>query len=672
MYKKISFVVATTLFANFASANQTYELGQIDVLGAKDSKFKSNVVYSEDMVLEEKNTVLDALNSVSGINVKNSGGRNEQTVTMRGMSPRHFPVFIDGIPVAVAYDGYVDFSRFTTFDLSQIQVSKGLSSPLLGANTFAGAINLVTKKPTKEFEGTASAGIFSGNGKKTYLNLGTNQGKYYVQASGSFMDRDNYPMSKDFKETSFTNKGITTTQDNDKRVESFSEDKKINLKVGYTPNDTDEYAINYINQKADKGVPYTTKPTISGGKDDRRYWDWDYWNKESVYFLSNTDFKYAYLKSRIFYDKFKNQLSTYKDNKYNQLDSNYAGWYDDNTKGISLEVGQYDTQRNSIKLALHAKKDTHNENDGTTNTEYLMKINTYSFGVEDTFRFTDNFRVIAGASWDKDDVKRADNTRYDASKTSGVASIKEFENNSSTAFNPMIKFEYDIDDTLGVYAGVSEKSRFASIKDRYSYRMNKTIPNPELKPEKTINYELGVNKTFDNQGVKAVLFYADMKDFIMTKKVANPFGAGTIDQNNNLGEVRQKGFELEYFYAFDSGLTFDANYTRLLLEDKEDKENVTNAPKDKVSLSLSYELLKDLTTNVNMQYASKMHSSNLKNETFKDVGGSSIWNAKVAYDITKSLTVDLGASNIFDKNYDLDYGYPEAGRVVYSNLTYKF
>ena len=67
-----------------------------------------------------------------------------------------------------------------------------------------------------------------------------------------------------------------------------------------------------------------------------------------------------------------------------------------------------------------------------------------------------------------------------------------------------------------------------------------------------------------------------------------------------------------------------------------------------------------------------MHSSNLKNETFKDVGGSSIWNAKVAYDITKSLTVDLGASNIFDKNYDLDYGYPEAGRVVYSNLTYKF
>ena len=73
MYKKISFVVATTLFANFASANQTYELGQIDVLSEKDTKFKSNVVYSEDMVLEEKNTVLDALNSVSGINVKNSG-----------------------------------------------------------------------------------------------------------------------------------------------------------------------------------------------------------------------------------------------------------------------------------------------------------------------------------------------------------------------------------------------------------------------------------------------------------------------------------------------------------------------------------------------------------------------------------------------------------------------
>ena len=117
MYKKISFVVATTLFANFASANQTYELGQIDVLGAKDSKFKSNVVYSEDMVLEEKNTVQEALNTVSGLNAYGYGTRGEKAISIRGFSARHSPVFIDGIPVNVPSEGYIDFSNFNTFEL---------------------------------------------------------------------------------------------------------------------------------------------------------------------------------------------------------------------------------------------------------------------------------------------------------------------------------------------------------------------------------------------------------------------------------------------------------------------------------------------------------------------------------------------------------------------------
>ena len=107
--------------------------------------------------------------------------------------------------------------------LSQIEVSKGLTSPLLGANNFAGAINLVTKKPTKELEGTISSGIFTGGGKKSYINLGSNQGKYYVQASGSYLERDNYPLSNDFTPTSL--------QSGDKRVQSDTLDKKINLKL---------------------------------------------------------------------------------------------------------------------------------------------------------------------------------------------------------------------------------------------------------------------------------------------------------------------------------------------------------------------------------------------------------------------------------------------------------
>lgn len=403
MKKIISTTIISSLFVSSMYA-ETFELGKIDVTDSYngDEKFNSNVIYSEDMQNSEKKTILEALDTVSGISIYNSGARNEQMINVRGFDVKHAPLYIDGIPIAVAYDGYVDFSRFTTFDLSQIEVSKGLTSPLLGANNFAGAINLVTKKPTKELEGTISSGIFTGGGKKSYINLGSNQGKYYVQASGSYLERDNYPLSNDFTPTSL--------QSGDKRVQSDTLDKKINLKFGYTPNDTDEYAINYINQKADKGVP----PTIYAS-DSPKYWDWNYWDKESFYFLSKTDFRNLYLKTRLFYDKFKNSLSIYNDDTYSTYSFGGVGnpsWYDDDTKGVSVELGQLDSGNNNVKVALHAKEDTHTEGGAKQAQNYEMSVYTYSFGLEDTYKFNNKTRLIFGASYDKDDVSRADNTNY--------------------------------------------------------------------------------------------------------------------------------------------------------------------------------------------------------------------------------------------------------------------
>ncbi|WP_051488670.1 TonB-dependent receptor plug domain-containing protein [Aliarcobacter lanthieri] len=665
MTKKLSFVLATTLFSCTLLASETTYLGEVNIIAGdnSDSKFKSNQISSEDMQLQEKNTVVDALNTISGINIYGYGARGEQTISIRGFSARHAPIFIDGIAINVPSEGYVDLSNYTTFNLEKIQVSKGLTSTLLGVNTFAGAINLVTKKPTKEFEGTISAGAFSGEGRKAYLNLGTNQGKYYIQASGSYIDKDYYPMSSNFNSNS--------NQNNDRRVNSYKTDKNINLKVGYTPNDTDEYAINYINQKTDKGMPYDIYYDAATHKGGSPFRKWDYSDKESFYFLSNTNFDLGYLKSRVFYDKYEDNMLFFTDKSFTTLDGNPTP-YDATTRGISLELGQYDTQRNSLKLALHAKQDKQKDND--SGKTYVKKMDYLSIGVEDTFKITDDFRVIAGISYDKDKVKEANNK-----KTSKVYG-DEFEHTSSDSFNPMIKVEYDIDETFGLYAGVAKKTRFASLKERYSYRFGKAIPNPELDPEQTINYEIGANKIFENQGIKSVLFYSDVKDYIQERIVNNPDFDSTkpignknpkeVNQNYNIGKVKHMGYELEYFYSFDETLDFDANYTRLLAEDKDKKQDITDAPKHKIALGVTYRPIKGLTTNVNMQYSSSRHTDS--NDRNKDISGAAIWNAKIAYELVKGLTLDVGASNIFDKNYEYTYGYPEAGRVIYSNLTYKF
>ena len=646
---------------------EIFKLGKIEVLGSTEEiKINSHIVTSDDLNKYEKKTLLEALDMVPGINIYNSGGRNEGKINVRGFNSRYVPLFIDGIPIAVAYDGQVNFSRFTTFDLSEIEISKGLTSPLLGANTFAGAINLVTKRPTKKFEGIISLGTFTGDGKKAYMNFGTNQELYYVQASSSFLSRNNYPLSDAFQ--------ATPLQQGDTREQSDTEDKKLNFKIGYTPNETDEYVINYMNQKADQGIPAVVFPS-----ERPRFWDWNYWDKESIYFLSKTNFKSFYFKTRLFHDNFKNNLSRYTDNTYSVRKGN-PSWYDDNTKGISLEFGQLNSEKNTIKVALHAKKDTHIEGEITVPVEYEMNVNTYSIGIENTLQLTKSTTIVIGASFDKDDVTRADNSEFGstgnygsssgATDISGFGTLQEFKHAKAEAFNPILKIKHDINEGFKIYGGVAKKTRMPSLKDRYSFRLGMFIPNENLKEEEIINYEVGIQKYFNNSYVKGSVFYADVDDFIQSTFVNVWLGEDQQRQLQNIGEVTQKGLELEYALFLDNGLDFNANYTRLLIEDKDKLVKITNVPKDKVVLALSYEVMTNLITNFNMHYSSSQKTQ--EKFPFKETGSMVVWNVKIIYDITKQASFDFGVINMFDKNFQFDYGYPEAGRTFFTNLTYNF
>jgi len=116
---------------------RSFELGEVVVTAANPADSLS-AVYADDMANYNRTTVGEALNMLPGIHLANIGARNESVVYLRGFNLRQTPVFIDGVPVYVPYDGYVDMGRFTTFDLAKIQVSKGFASILYGANTMGG------------------------------------------------------------------------------------------------------------------------------------------------------------------------------------------------------------------------------------------------------------------------------------------------------------------------------------------------------------------------------------------------------------------------------------------------------------------------------------------------------------------------------------------------------
>lgn len=166
-----------------------FQLGEITVLG---EKLRDSLTSLSADRIESFNSVevSRALNLLPGIALASVGPRNESVVYVRGFDLRQVPVFIDGIPVYVPYDGYVDLGRFTTFDLAAIHVDKGFSSVLYGPNTMGGAINLISRRPISKVAINGRAGILSGDGYRLNLNVGSNLKKFYLQAGLSQLKKN--------------------------------------------------------------------------------------------------------------------------------------------------------------------------------------------------------------------------------------------------------------------------------------------------------------------------------------------------------------------------------------------------------------------------------------------------------------------------------------------------
>ncbi|MFV0436736.1 MAG: TonB-dependent receptor plug domain-containing protein, partial [Desulfopila sp.] len=625
-----------------------FTLGQIEVTGKADVQKNITIekITREEMREFDRNTLGDAATLLPGVTSSMSGARNEQTLYIRGLDIKHVPIYLDGIPIYVPYDGYPDLSRFTTFDLSEVVVSKGFSSVLYGPNTMGGAINMVSRRPEKAFEGGAGAGVNSDGTYSVYTNIGTNQQTWYLQAGASYLDSEYYSLSDNFNRTRTENGGH--------RENSYHRDGKVSFKVGFTPNEDDEYAFSYSYQHGQKGTP----PYAGTSESQRaRYWQWPYWDKESYYFTSKTTFtEVGYLKSRFFYDSFKNSLSSFDDDTYKTMNRGYAfkSKYDDYTDGGSIEVGTPLIPSNLVKFAIHFKQDVHRErNDGKPNQRFEDWV--WSLGLEDTITLTDKLYAIAGVSYDAVDTKEAEDV-----DSSGK--IVDFPQDRTGHFNPQIGLFYSPSETNTLHASVAMKTRLPSIKDKYSYRLGNAIPNPDLDPERSVNYEIGYeDKHWQDIRWQITAFYNDVTDYVQMVEVANPNDPGkTIDQNQNIGKVDLYGLELEGLSYLTSSLLVGGNYTYIKAHNRSDSNKLTDVPKHKIFAYLQYTPTDSLSAQVDVEYNSKRYSAT---DGSRVAGDFTVTNVKLGYNFNRGFVAEAGIKNLFDENYAIDEGYPEAGRT---------
>lgn len=637
------------------SISRVYTLGEVSVNAInKSSRFQQ--VDMQQLQLFNREDLSSALKLLPGLNISNVGGRNEAMLYLRGFDLRQVPIYADGVPIYVPYDGYIDLSRFTTYDLSKISVSKGFTSILYGSNTLGGAVNLISRKPVRQFEIDGQSGVkFSNSGVNGYhssLNVGGKYDKFYYLANISYLKKDFMSLSDDFVARKGENGG--------RRDHSESEDFKTNLKIGYTPNATDEYSINYIIQRSEKGVP--TYCGLNTASSSYKYWEYPDWDKSSLYFISKTALSPStYLKTNVFYDKFYNKLSAYDDSTYTsqKKSSSFVSIYDDYTLGGSAELSTDMFPENTLRFALHEKYDVHNEhNVGEINKHFAD--NTLSLGVEDTYRIMNQLNVVAGLSFNTRSSVKADSVVTSTSNT-------QFISNTSSNFNYQLGLVYNLTKNQQFTLSASHKSRFPTLKDRYSYKMGKAIPNPALKAEYSWNFELNYAATLgDKLQVEAAAFLNKLQDAIQSVTIGT-----NLTQMQNTGKATFKGFELQAGWApvraFNAGLSYS------YIERKNDSNPAilfTDVPKHKL---FSYAQFNVLDGRGYFQLNGEYNSRRISTSDGKYIAGAyCLFNAKLHADLLKPLALEFSVNNLLDKNYAITEGYPEEGRTFQFLIRYKF
>lgn len=629
-----------------AGTARVFSLGEVRVLGRRGID-SINTALSSRIEAFNRLDVGRALNLLPGVTLSSVGARNETMVYVRGFDLRQVPVFIDGIPVYVPYDGYVDLGRFTTFDLAEISVAKGFSSVTYGPNTLGGAINLVSRRPQKKLEFDGRAGLLSGQGSRLNLNIGSNLGRFYVQGSASQLKQQTYPLSADF--------APQPQEDGGNRENAYRTDRKYSLKVGYTPNATDEYTVSYINQHGTKGTP----PYVGGDtRQVARFWQWPYWDKESLYFISRTALTTtSYLKVRLFYDTFKNLLSAFDNNTYTTQTrgSSFNSYYNDDTKGGSLEYGNRLTGRHNLKASFHYKQDRHRENNlGEPVRTFIDQ--TLSIGIEDVYQLTSRLAFVPGISYNSRQSLRAEN--YEST----TKTITPFSGNSSDALNVQAGLFYNPATQRQLSLTVARKTRFATVKDRYSYRMGAAIPNPDLKAESALHLETAYADQIGRLvSVQASTFYSRLTDAIQQVNNVQP----GVYQFQNTGRADFYGGDVSINVPVSAAFKAGVQYSYIHRQNLSNPDlKFVDVPDNKLFVYAQAYMLRRISLIGNVEYDSDRYSTSYGTQA----AGFMVANAKASARLYRYISLEGGINNLFDRNYALAEGFPEPGRNFFVNL----
>ncbi|WP_321835961.1 TonB-dependent siderophore receptor [Pseudomonas kulmbachensis] len=633
------------------------------VLTPRETPQSISVVTRQAMDDFGLNSIDDVMRHTPGITVATYDS-DRTSYYSRGFAIKNFQY--DGIPILQDPQYSAGHTLTDTAIYDRVEILKGATGLLTGAGGPGGTINMVRKKPTREFKAHIDVGAGSWDNYRSEIDVSgplTESGNVRGRAVAAYQDKHSF--MDHYKRDSEVYYGILEVD--------LTPDTLLTLGADYQDNNPTgsswSGSASLFNSKGDR---ISTPRSFNNGA------KWSSWKQYTRTVFSTLEHNFD--NGWVVKGQYNHQINGYNAPLGALLDPDattglakmlarkYTGEYVSDS-GDLFATGPFSLLGREHELVIGGSvskshwtgKDYTNANMVNNAYDYYNwkgdslepdwgNVTSYN---DETTRQTGTY--VTGRFSLTDDLKLMLGTRVANYTLTGTSHAKD-----TGKVLPYAALIYDINDNISAYTSYTEIFLPQSY---YRDRDNKM-----LEPDEGTNYELGLKGEFFDGRLNSSLAYfevhQDNRPEADTAYNGNPTNPD-IDYAYKGIKATTKGYEAEISGELMPGWQLQAGYTHKISRDQGGKKVSTWEPEDQINLYTRYKLTGDLdklTLGGGVRWQGtgwQMLSNWNKGGTVEKFSQDPYWlvDLMARYQISKNLSATVNLNNVFDKAYYTNIGF---------------
>ncbi|WP_297966603.1 TonB-dependent siderophore receptor [uncultured Anaerovibrio sp.] len=590
-------------------------------------------------------SAMDVLKKVNGIQYDCIGNANSNMGTMtndviiRGYKDGTL-ILINGTPME--YRGKYDLGSIDARNIERIEVIKGNGSVLYGSDAIGGVVNIILKK------GVDQNSVTLGFGNRSAYNYGVNVGTdrwrigYFRSKIGKEHDQCS-PAWQGGAELKYYTHDLTK----ENLTVSGSLSKLWDVYYNFSEN------MGYYDRRfSDLNGEYDGPFKVGDQYQTRRY-DTINHNMQAVF--HDNDWKVSIFNNINFIESKGFTDAKYKNKKYSYANTEYHTREKNTSYGVDAQKKWRLSDATSLIAGLSGQRESYDAYVTTSGTR-----SNYDRNVWAAFAQVDH------------DFDAKNNVTFGARETWTTGAFKDQNYNN---FSMSASWLHKMNEENNLYLSVAQSFKMPTFSEMYK-ESDFSVPNPDLKPAKGINYELGWKQNHGSHTWKAALFHIDVKDNITATWQKDPVKQY---QYTNV-DFRNTGIELSCKidggdkWSYNYGITWQHPQSKSNADKKGDMkdkwENVYGRLQLDGGITYRYNKFK---SNLNFSYmCSRYQSQSGPNEPVKPYLLTT-WNFIYTPDEHSELNLNIeNLLNRRDRTSNSSSDYYCAPTTFMLNYTYKF